>query len=375
LTSDNTILSRYFSASYDEGRDKFLSACQQAGLTVESHVHPTLKGPENEDIAMDTAWAGPPGASRVLIFSCGTHGLEAAAGSATMLRWLDMNGPGGLPDDLAVLLIHAVNPYGWAWAHRINEDGIDLNRNFVAPSSPRPKNPAYEDIHALLLKTGMDEQSLKAFAEAFHALAARKGLNTALTGITSGQYDFADGLSFGGTAHSWSAETLFNIARDKLQQADRILHVDWHTGIGAFGEAHFILDEQRDSETFALLSSWWPDHAIHCDDVVEGVSISYNGLLVAGLRDEISTFNQADVVNLTIEWGTYEVEAMLQALVMDNWLKNRAADADQALIERVRAELIERFYPQSPEWRQNVLEASEKIYAQAVAGLDSWGRD
>jgi hypothetical protein len=375
LTSENAILSRYFSASYNEGRDKFLTACQQAELIVDSYVHPTLKGPTGEDLAIDTAWAGSPDASRVLVFSCGTHGLEAAAGSATMLRWLDMNGPNALPDGMAVLLIHAINPYGWAWAHRINEDGIDLNRNFVAPSSTRPENPAYEDIHALLLKTEMDAQSLKAFAEAFHALAASKGMNTALTGITSGQYDYANGLSFGGTAHSWSAETLFNIARDKLQQASRILHIDWHTGIGAFGEAHFILDEQRGSETFTLLSSWWPEHAIHCDDVVEGVSISYNGLLVAGLRDEISTFNQADVVNLTIEWGTYEVEAMLQALVMDNWLKNRAANADPALVEHVRAELIERFYPQSLAWRLNILKASEGIYAQAIAGLDSWGRN
>jgi len=375
LTSENAILSRYFSTSYNEGRDKFLTACQQAELIVDSYAHPTLKGPTGEDLAIDTAWAGPPDASRVLVFSCGTHGLEAAAGSATMLRWLDMNGPDALPDDMAVLLIHAINPYGWAWAHRINEDGIDLNRNFVAPSSLRPENPAYEDIHALLLKTEMDARSLKAFAEAFHGLAASKGLNTALTGITSGQYDFSDGLSYGGTALSWSAETLFNIARNTLQHANRILHIDWHTGIGEFGQAHFILDEQRGSETFALLSSWWPEHAIHCDDVVEGVSISYNGLLVTGLRDEISTLNKADVVNLTIEWGTYEVEAMLQALVMDNWLKNRAADADQALIERVRAELVERFYPQSPEWRQNVLGASEKIYAKAIAGLDSWGRD
>lgn len=66
---------------------------------------------------------------------------------------------------------------------------------------------------------------------------------------------------------------------------------------------------------------------------------------------------------------------MRQALVMDNWLKNRAANADQTWIERIRAELIERFYPQSPEWRQNVLGASEKIYVQAIAGLDSWDRD
>ncbi len=29
------------------------------------------------------------------------------------------------------LLIHALNPYGFAWTRRVTEDNVDLNRNFV----------------------------------------------------------------------------------------------------------------------------------------------------------------------------------------------------------------------------------------------------
>lgn len=367
-------LSRFFSDTYQEGRRKFLDACLRHGLKVQSYVHPSLKGPAGEDLAMDAAWIGPQDATRVLVFSCGTHGLEAAAGAATILRWLDRDGPGRLSGDISVLLIHAVNPYGWAWSHRINEDGIDLNRNFPDRSQPQPSNPDYADIHDLLLAATPDAAGLDTFAQGFHALTASKGMNAALTGITSGQFDFPEGLSFGGPALSWSGETLFALARNYLSQAERILHIDWHTGIGEYAQPHFILDEPRGSDTHTLLSGWWPGHNIHCDDVVDGVSVFYNGLLLEGLRAEIRKFNPAEVVNLTIEWGTYDVEKMLQALVMDNWLMHRAGDADPAQVDGVRAELIERFYPQATEWRRNVIRASEAIYDQAIAGLESWER-
>ena len=372
MPHDDLILSRYFSDSYQEGREKLLAACGLAALDVQSHIHPSLKGPAGEDLSMDSVWIGPSDAGRVLIFSCGTHGLEAAAGSATMLRWLDTGGPEKVPAGVAILLVHAVNPYGWAWARRGNEDGIDLNRNFMVGAPPYPANPAYSDLHPLVIQAGVDEAGLTEFARPFHELAATKGLNYALTGITSGQYEFPDGLSYGGRAPSWSCETLYRIAHDYLAKAEQILHIDWHTGIGDFGQAHFILDEPRNSDTYNLLSRWWPDHDIHCDDVVDGVSIAYNGLLVAGFRQEISTFSNADVLNLTIEWGTYEVERMLQALLIDNWLIHRARDADADLVSSLRAQLIELFYPQSAEWRRNVLAASEKLYAQAIAGLESW---
>ena len=48
--------------------------------------------------------------------------------------------------------------------------------------------------------------------------------------------------------------------------------------------------------------------------------------------------------------------------------------ADAALAGNVRAQLVERFYPSAADWRRNVLSASEKIYAQAIAGLAGWVR-
>jgi len=372
ISIEDAVLSRRFSASYSEGRQKFLMSCRNNGFALSSYHHPSLKGPSGEDLAIDAAWLGPENASRVVIFSCGTHGLEAAPGAATMLHWLETGGPSRLPGDMAVLLIHAINPFGWAWAHRINEDGIDLNRNFADRDNAQPSNIAYKDIHHLLMDASMDEDGLGRFVQGFHELAALKGMNTALTGITSGQYDFPDGLSFGGEALSWSGEVLFQIARDHLSKAEKIAHIDWHTGIGEYGQAHFILDEPKASESYAVLSSWWPDHTIHCDDVVEGVSIFYNGLFLEGLRKEIRSFSPAQVVNVTIEWGTYDVEKMVQALVMDNWLMHRAAGSSLTQVDAVRTELIERFYPRDPAWRSGIMKASETIYAQAISGLDNW---
>ena len=221
MSWDEPVLSRYFSDTYQEGREKFLAACARAGLEVDTHTHPSVKGPRGEELCMDTAWIGPANAPRVLLMSCGTHGLEAAAGSACMLQWLDNDGPAEVPDGVAVLLVHAVNPYGWAWGQRGNEDGIDLNRNFMDTGVPLPSNPEYEDVHALLLKAEVTPEGLDAFAAAFRKLAAAKGMNYALTGITSGQYVHPDGLSYGGQGPSWSRRTLNAILTKALHRADR----------------------------------------------------------------------------------------------------------------------------------------------------------
>ena len=60
----------------------------------------------------------------------GTHGPESYTGSAIQLSWLQQQEK-FISSSLAVLNIHGVNPYGWAFCSRTNENNVDLNRNFV----------------------------------------------------------------------------------------------------------------------------------------------------------------------------------------------------------------------------------------------------
>jgi hypothetical protein len=68
----------------------------------------------------------------MLVLISGTHGVEGFAGSACQLAAVRLGLFGELPSDLAVLMIHSINPYGFAFCRRVTESNVDLNRNCVS---------------------------------------------------------------------------------------------------------------------------------------------------------------------------------------------------------------------------------------------------
>ena len=62
-----------------------------------------------------------------------------------------------LPDGVALVLVHAVNPWGFAWLRRVNEDNVDLNRNFLDHGAPHPENPDYDGLYDVLNPTQLDD--------------------------------------------------------------------------------------------------------------------------------------------------------------------------------------------------------------------------
>src|SRR5208283_2584408 len=139
-----------FSSSYSEAREKFQEAVAAARGSAESFKHPR-SGPGGEELAVDTAWFGPSDASRVLVLISGTHGVEGYCGSGAQVDWLRREEFKVLPADTGVLMIHAINPYGFAWTRRVNEDNVDLNRNFVDHDKAYPKNEGYLAIAEAIL--------------------------------------------------------------------------------------------------------------------------------------------------------------------------------------------------------------------------------
>jgi hypothetical protein len=362
----------YFSDSYEQGRSKFLAVCKNNNLEVQSHINPCTQSPNGNDLAMDVVWYGKKNASKVFLITCGTHGLEASTGSATILQWLDQKKYLTLNQDCAVLIVHAVNAYGWAYNTRTNEDNVDLNRNFLNHKIKYPKNENYKELMQLLSINELSSESLNLSIDKFHQYASKRGAYEAIQAITAGQYEDVKGIGYGGNKVSWSNKTLVKIVQSKLKYADNVVSIDWHTGIGEFGEPFFLSVDEVDSPKYKMASQWWQAN-IHSDNVFdEGVSPNYYGLLMCGINKEIQKIKKANILSVVIEMGTYGLDSMLQALIIDNWLRqnHKGAKTNNGKLQQLR--LIERFYPSMPEWRNSVLKHSKKIYQQTINGLNQW---
>jgi Protein of unknown function (DUF2817) len=119
-----------YSTNYAEARAQFIEAARANNATVESY-RLSQAGPTGEELATDTAWVGTTTAKKVLVTTSATHGVEGYFGSATQVEWLRRAKDQTLPQDVAALHIHAINPYGFAWMRRANEDNVDINRNWI----------------------------------------------------------------------------------------------------------------------------------------------------------------------------------------------------------------------------------------------------
>ena len=126
---DNTMASEHFSPDYVTARSRFRRAVESSGGRLRV-LNLNAKGPDGEDLTIDIGWFGNPAPRRVLLHSSGLHGVEGFAGSAIQLQFLEE--VPAIPADGAIVLVHVLNPYGMSWLRRVNENNVDLNRNFLA---------------------------------------------------------------------------------------------------------------------------------------------------------------------------------------------------------------------------------------------------
>ena len=54
------------------------------------------------------------------------------------------------PPDVALVLIHAVNPYGFSWIRRTNEHNVDQNRNFLRQGEKFRISEGVDELNAFL---------------------------------------------------------------------------------------------------------------------------------------------------------------------------------------------------------------------------------
>ena len=135
----------HFPDDYRAAREAFVEAAEAADLGVTSRVHPKTHGADGKPLFLDVAMAGPRDAKRALLLISGTHGVEGYFGSGVQTGLLRQGLAQRLPQGVKLVILHALNPFGFSWNRRVNEHNADINRNFVDHARP-PTNAAYDAL-------------------------------------------------------------------------------------------------------------------------------------------------------------------------------------------------------------------------------------
>jgi hypothetical protein len=353
-----------FAPDYAESRRRFREAAAALGLELEAHSI-AQTGPDGEDLTLDVAIAPGGRSNNTLVISSGLHGVEGFLGSAVQLAllraWHDRKP--GIPAVRCVLL-HALNPYGYAWRRRVNEANVDLNRNLLLDGESFSGSPAgYSRLNDLLNPKVAPSRHEPVLLK-FMLSIPRYGMPALKQAVAAGQYDYPQGLFYGGKRPSRSNEILSTHYERWLADSRSVMHLDFHTGLGAWAACKLLVDYPLSASQQQRLNRWFGTDAVECThtpDVAYRTRGSFGQWCVARSRGR-------DYLYAAPEFGTYNVLRVLAGLRAENQAHHWGRP-EQASTERSKQQLVNLFCPQAESWRTKVLARGNRIVQCAIEGL------
>lgn len=350
----------YFSA-----REQFLDAAGRAGCLTDSWLI-GAKGPCDETLAIDVAYWGAPSTKHWLLLSSGLHGTEAPFGSAVQVAFLQHLAQQEFYQT-GVIFLHSLNPFGYAWTRRANENNVDLNRNFLLPGeSYQGAHPLYHHVYRTF-----DPHRLEKFYESFYLraswLIAKHSMVALQTSLPVGQYDYPKGLFFGGHAPSQTLELLKENLRLLMPNVVEVTHLDFHTGLGRWADYRLLIDlpaSDPDSEWFRAFA---PAHAI------ETASAAHTAYLARGsighwMKQVL--FPEVRYRYAAAEFGTYRPVRVLRSLVRELQAHYSYAP-DHPRYQRAKRLVKQTFVPNSRGWRRTSLQQGLELCQRCLAASNS----
>ena len=408
----------FFSEGYASARLRFRDAAARLNATIDQ-LHVSKVSDLTIDVAVlsaDTTSPEPP----TLVLLSGTHGVEAYAGSAIQLALLERWAiePDFAPARLGirVVLVHAVNPFGFKCGRRWNEDGIDLNRNILDEAEfvegariGSERQVLYDKFKWLFNRgrawtTGIDD--LIFGAQALYGIAALGAVNIKRA-VVCGQYHQPAELYFGGHSLATSHRLLLpHLQRVAAPSAAAIL-VDVHTGLGPSGVDTLIpsfeeAGQQKKDMDAAALQRIFVDmptteggarevaeadaNVLGTDFLIDSPSPSQAGADAANSGYELAMGTTARYARLvgkagwrralavTQEFGTVAPALVLRGMAVEQAeFRHRppgAAGAECGGGSSLGSRTIrDVFYVQSAKWQRKVVRRGVRVAMQAVRVL------
>ena len=323
----------YYKESYEDSRQSFLNLAQSLHVELRSHTV--------GELSFESIHFPPVSGNKkkLLILTSGIHGIEGFTGSALQRYFIEVNFFGLKQDDLGILVIHGINPYGFKHELRVTENNIDLNRNFdVSEELFKNENAGYSKVYDFL--NPRKPYSKFAFYSGALTNILKHGMDNLRKAILRGQYQFPNGIFFGGKEF----EPQVRLIQDELSRSaegySEVLLIDLHTGYGKRSKLHLFGDR-----------SPFIDQS-YMNQVFKGMQVDYGQekdfyAVTGGFTVFLAKLfhNKARFAGVVFEFGTidsHKTKGSLESLY-------RMINKDKTLFR-------EMFYPSSSEWRKAVME-------------------
>jgi len=369
--------SNYFSQGYIEARSKFRSAIESL-KNSESKTYP-IANKLDQDLTVDIAYfPALKDPKSLLILMSGVHGVEAYAGSAIQLQFLDKMMNTMNNENLGILLIHSLNPYGFMNNRRVDENNIDLNRNFaITDNHFKQKNEDYLKLSKLLNPQNKVSSSFKDKI-IFYGTTALKILKSSVKSLRAatlkGQFDVVKGIFFGGKKPQSQSEILKDIiSHFSLTEYEKILTVDLHTGYGERGKLHHFGFSSKNIENQNFLNYLFKELPIDLGSDDEFYEVTGDSTVFIESLFSISSTH----AGITFEFGTLDSQKSLGAIeslrrvILENQgyhhgYKNKKSK------KVVKSLFVDMFNPDDDNWRNSVLEQANKSLKTLISRLQEY---
>jgi hypothetical protein len=361
-----------FSDDYAAAARRFEQAAARArerGLEVDMGSLPlSVRGPSDEALAIHAAWVGPRAAPRVVIHSSGLHGPEAFAGSAIQLSLLERLAERSLrlPGDTAIAFVHVVNPYGMAWRRLMNENNVDLNRNFLPEGQEyKGAHPLYAELDPFMNPRTPDPGSDLLFKAGMIKRVISLGKPQVVQAFAGGQFEFPKGIKYGGRQLEEGPRLLLGWLSQRLGSTEAAFIIDVHTGLGPYGVDLLLVPEQTTTPRYDSLKRNF-GRRVQSLDAGAG-AYKAHGSLIEGIS---SRWPKIRWTTIGQEFGTYSALTGMARLRTENAFTHWGnASGPESVRHESREALLDYLRPEAKLWKWRVVQRGEQLLEQAVEWL------
>lgn len=375
VTEDYSAL---YPESYESAKANFrsLSAGLHATYTDVQYFPLWIASGIDSDLTIDVCYIPAQGDSlNLLILSSGVHGVEGYVGHAAQQLFIENYLNNELLQNTGVLLIHAVNPYGFKYTRRVTENNVDMNRN--SPSTPdlyETRNEGYSQVYDLINpQKKVRVNSLENrffFVKAINEIR-KASLPVLRQAVLQGQYNYPEGLYFGGKAPEPQIEVLEPVIAQISQPYNRIMILDLHTGYGERGKLHLFPNPMEDEER-RKLESMFDGFEIDWGDTDDFYTVTGD---FAGFVGSINPGKE--FYPMVFEYGTLNSQTTMGSLksihimILENQgYQHGFASAKDSL--RVKADLLEMYFPESENWRNYSMQQTRDVFDVVLPRFTTW---